>query len=275
MKIDKINIELNNYNEWIAERRTILFIHGFTGAAEDWRETAEKLKTKDFNLLGVDLPGHGKSSAPDETEYYRLPFLINIIKEIIKNTGQQQIILTGYSMGGRLALSYAAQHPNDISQLILESTSPGIAEPEGRTNRVKSDNKIIEIIKEKNIDEFIDYWMNIPLFESQRKYRSKFNLLRQAKLKNVNPKGLINSLKGFGTGVMPHQYDNLKNIFCPVLLISGGLDTKFTGINKTIAPLFPDATHIIIDGAGHNVHFEKPEEFTKPFIEFLNRRYKI
>jgi 2-succinyl-6-hydroxy-2,4-cyclohexadiene-1-carboxylate synthase len=271
MQIDKINIELTYYYEYKESRPVILFLHGFTGSSEDWRETAEILKALDYNLLGIDLPGHGKSSTPDKTEYYRLPFLIKIIKEIIKNTGRQKIVLAGYSMGGRLALAYAAQYPNDISQLILESTSPGIAEPEGQMDRVKSDNKIIEIIKEKNIDEFIDYWMSIPLFESQRKYRAKFNLLRQTKLKNISPNGLINSLKGFGTGVMPQQYNNLKNILCPVLLITGSLDSKFTGINKNIASLLPDAQHIIIEGAGHNIHFEKPDEFCKPFMEFISR----
>lgn len=275
MLIDRVNIELTYYNEYKDDRPVILFLHGFTGSSKDWLETAEILKAADYNLLGIDLPGHGKSSAPDNTECYRLPFLIKIIKEIIKNTCRQKIILTGYSMGGRLALAYTAQYPNDISQLILESTTPGIAEPEGRNDRIKSDNKIIEIIKEKNIDEFIDYWMNIPLFESQRKYRAKFNIMRQAKLKDINSKGLINSLKGFGTGVMPSQYDNLKYVLCPVLLITGKLDIKFSGINKNIAPLFPEATHIVIEGAGHNVHFEKPEEFTKPFIDFLSRKSKI
>ncbi|MDP4115186.1 MAG: 2-succinyl-6-hydroxy-2,4-cyclohexadiene-1-carboxylate synthase [Bacteroidota bacterium] len=260
MIIDNVNIELTHYNELKKDRPAILFLHGFTGSACDWNIIAEELKKEDCNLIGIDLPGHGKSSSPDSIEYYRLPFLIKIVKSVITNLPQQKITLAGYSMGGRLALAYAAQYPDDIFKLILESTSPGLADPLERLNRIESDRKVINILEEKPIDEFVDYWMNIPLFATQRKYKTKLMELRERKLLN-SPIGLVNSLKGFGTGVMPPQYENLKNISSPVLLITGSLDTKFTEINKDIVSAFPDARHIIIEGAGHNVHFEKPEEY--------------
>ena len=84
-----------------------------------------------------------------------------------------------------------------------------------------------------------------------------------------NKTGLINSLRGFGTGLMLPLFDNLKRINCKTLLITGELDTKFTEINKEIVNLFPNAKHEIINNAGHNSHLEKPEKFAEVVNEFL------
>ncbi len=69
-------------------------------------------------------------------------------------------------MGGRAALSYAVKYPEKLAGLILESTSAGIADEKLREERVRSDEKIIKIIEEKSIEEFVEYWMNQDLFAS-------------------------------------------------------------------------------------------------------------
>ena len=82
--------------------------------------------------------------------------------------------------------------------------------------------------------------------------------------------GLINSLKGFGTGVMPPLHDKLHLIKCKTLLVTGELDTKFTQINSELVKSFPSAKHVVVKNAGHNVHFEKPTVFTNKLNSFLS-----
>ncbi|MGB5531091.1 MAG: hypothetical protein WBQ32_14085, partial [Ignavibacteriaceae bacterium] len=55
----------------------------------------------------------------------------------------------------------------------------------------------------------------------------------------------------------------------PILLISGGLDEKFTQINQSLSKLFPSARHKIISTAGHNVHLEEPKKFVEAVNRFL------
>ena len=81
-----------------------------------------------------------------------------------------------------------------------------------------------------------------------------------AKLQNSKI-GLANSLRGFGTGLMPYLGNEIKKMNFPVLLITGGLDSKFTKLNKVLFKQFPNAEHKIAESVGHNFHFEKPEEF--------------
>ena len=90
--------------------------------------------------------------------------------------------------------------------------------------------------------------------------------------KSKNSKiGLANSLKGFGTGMMPYLGSELIRLKFPVLLISGGLDDKFTQINQSLRKLFPSAKHKISSTAGHNTHIEEPKKFVDSLNAYLKK----
>ena len=172
-------------------------------------------------------------------------------------------------MGGRAALSFAVSYPGMIKALVLESTSPGIKNETDREARKRNDELLAEFIQQKGIKEFVNYWMNIDLFKNQKKLPGdKLQEQLKEKLKN-NKIGLVNSLIGFGTGVMPHLYDELNKLNFPVLLITGENDVKFTKINSSIKSSFQNASHVIIKEAGHNIHFELPEIFASEVNLFL------
>lgn len=271
MKINYKNITLNLE---IVQRNNsgelILFLHGFTGSSEDWKQIAKNIDGK-FNTAFLDFIGHGKSESPDNEKLYSVESIIEQIDEAIKKITKNKIILAGYSMGGRAALSYANKHREKLKALILESATPGITSETVRAERIESDEKLEKFILENPIEKFVDYWMNIDLFETQRNLpKEKLKLVRENKLKN-NPVGLANSLKGFSTGKMPPLFENLKDIKVKTLLISGELDEKFSTISLNMSKLLPFSQNVIIKGGGHNTHLEKPEEFVIMVNNFLKQ----
>lgn len=180
------------------------------------------------------------------------------------------IILVGYSMGGRLALSFAKNYSHLLKGLILESASPGIENSNERIARIENDNKLIEMIKSQTVEEFIDYWMNQELFQTQKKLPvKKLEEIRKIKIENNNKTGLINSLLGFGTGQMDSLWNDLHQIKCRTLLITGELDEKYTIINRRMNELIDSSTHSIIKNAGHNVHLENPNDFVNLIFNFF------
>lgn len=190
-----------------------------------------------------------------------------LVYDIKKN---QNIILIGYSMGGRLALSYAKNYSNLLKGLILESASPGIENFNERIARIESDNKLIEMIESQTVEEFIDYWMNQELFQTQKKLPAiKLEEIRKIKIENNNKTGLINSLLGFGTGQMNSLWNDLKKIQCRTLLITGELDEKYTIINRRMNELIDTSAHSIVKNAGHNVHLENPNDFVNLIYNFF------
>lgn len=272
MKLDFNGVKLNveHPREIDPNKDYILFLHGFTGCAEDWLPVFEQLPDK-YNLFALDLIGHGKSDSPGDPAYYTTESIVNQIKHVKDHLTSNKIFLLGYSMGGRAALSFATTYPEDIKGLILESSSAGIKNDEEKQKRYESDLKIIEFIETHTIEEFIEMWTDQELFNTQRRFSNeKLKMLRKKKAAGSKI-GYANSLKGFSTGVMPSLHDKLKKFQIKSLLISGDLDTKFTGINARLAKRFFKAKHKIVKNSGHNTHLEEQKRFIEIVTNYLGQ----
>jgi 2-succinyl-6-hydroxy-2,4-cyclohexadiene-1-carboxylate synthase len=245
-------------------------LHGFTGSLDDWREIHGSLNPK-INYIGIDLVGHGNSDSPVNVDKYSQQALSKQINDFLNNLSIEQVILCGYSMGGRAALSFAVHHPNKIRGLILEGTTAGIESEKIRSERIKIDEELADYIESHDIEEFIELWMSKEIFNTQRRFSNE-KLMNIRKKKTLNSKiGLANTLRGFGTGRMDYFSSKLNKINCPVLLITGELDTKFTKINSALKKKFPNAKHKIISNAGHNTHLEEPKRFATITNDFLTK----
>lgn len=248
----------------------IFFLHGFTGSSTDWNEIIENLPSG-FNYTAIDLLGHGKSDSPEEVEHYTSEKIIYQLHHIIKNITRKKVILVGYSMGGRTALNYAIQHQDNLNGLILESATPGIEDNLVREERIKKDEELAQLIFNNPIEKFVEYWMNLEIFNTQRRFSDR-KLEEIKKKKWMNKRiGLANSLIGFGTGSMSSLWKEISTLKIPVLLISGELDTKFIDINKRMSELIPNSELINVKNAGHNVHLEEPNVFCHLLKSFFHQ----
>ena len=248
-------------------KNPIIFLHGFTGSVNDWNFVTEQL-SENFSPIFIDLIGHGKSDSPNNVEFYETKFQTEVIKYVLDYFELEKVILVGYSMGGRLALSFTIKYQESVDALILESTSFGIENEKERLERIKSDKKLAEQIENSSVKGFINKWIKAPLFDSLKNVGlEKFNTLKNDKIRNNNLVGLKNSLLGFSTGKMENYFLKINNLKVKTLLIVGELDEKFVKINKKANSILANSELEIIKESGHNVHFEKPKEFLK----FLNR----
>jgi 2-succinyl-6-hydroxy-2,4-cyclohexadiene-1-carboxylate synthase len=268
INLTKVKLNVKFSPPILSDKTPIIFLHGFTGSSKDWEEITPDID-KDFYPIAIDLIGHGESESSKDIKDYSCASQIEQLLEVIKKITDDKIILAGYSMGGRLALSFAAKHQEMLKGLILESSSPGIKEDNLREERLKHDNKLAEFIENHSINEFVDYWMTLDLFKTQKRLSvEKLKSVREYKLKN-DKIGLANSLRGFGIGEMPPLFDDLKNIKINSLLITGELDEKFCKVNSSMSLAIPNVKHHIIKNAGHNVHLEYPGEFVNVINYFL------
>lgn len=250
----------------------ILFLHGFTGSSKEWKFIFNRLN-KGFLPFAIDIVGHGSSDVPDGVSFYSAEAMSKQINLFLEKLGFKEVIICGYSMGGRAALSYYSNFPDKVIGLILESATPGIEEEKNRNKRIQNDELLARKIETEGVETFIDYWMNLPLFDSLKFIpEEKYSELIKWK-KNNNPVGLCASLRGFGTGSMPVLWDKLDSINFPTMLITGHYDDKFTEINQHIAKKIKTAKHVIIRDCGHNAHLEKPEEFINLVNKYLSDNF--
>ena len=246
----------------------ILAIHGFTGSTATW-ELFSSAAGRDYTVIAVDMLGHGASDAPSNPERYGMEQCIEDLGEILDRLGVQQVHWLGYSMGGRIALSAAINLPHRTSNLILESASPGLANPEERAARVREDEELADWIEEVGVERFLDRWEALPLFASQARLpqvtREK---LRAQRLRNT-PLGLANSLRGIGTGAQPPLHHRIKTLQAPTLFLAGEEDTKFLALAQDMRNAVSQSRLSTIPNVGHAAHLEQPDLFNQTILEFL------
>src|SRR5579883_1216776 len=168
MLVQVNDIRLNIEERGRQQDPPLVLLHGFTGSAAGWGKHLDRLAAAGLRVLAFDLHGHGPSDAPNNSERYNMEHCQQDILAALKklDVGRGEAALLGYSMGGRIALYTAFS--GFFRALILESASPGLADPTEREQRRLNDEALAELIENEGIETFIDFWEKLPLFASQR-----------------------------------------------------------------------------------------------------------
>ena len=236
----------------------LVFLHGFLGSADDFILPMRRLADR-VRCVAPDLPGHGGSAAPPEPARYAMAEAAADLSALCAELHLRRVAAVGYSMGGRIALGWAAQHPPEVAGLLLESASPGLATEKERAERRAADERLAQRLEADGVGPFVAMWERLPLFASQAalpaaaRERQRRTRLRQ------RAGGLAASLRGIGTGAQPSCWDDLPSLDVPTLLVTGALDARFTAVADAMAALLPRGSRRACAGAGHNVHLEAPD----------------
>jgi 2-succinyl-6-hydroxy-2,4-cyclohexadiene-1-carboxylate synthase len=212
-----------------------------------------------FEVVGVDLPGHGGSGG------VRVGF-----EEAAGLVGEAGGVgaYVGYSLGGRLCLRLALERPDLVRRLVLIGASPGIADPGQREARRDADEVLARRIERDGVAVFLEAWLAGPLFSSLPVEAAG----REERLANT-AEGLAYALRRLGTGVQESLWDRLGDVRPPVLLVAGERDGKFAAIAREVAAAIgPSARVVVVAGAGHAVHLERPDETAALVEEFVAAR---
>lgn len=253
--------------QWQGEKLpTLVCLHGFTGTLNTFRSLNWP---PNWNVLGVDLIGHGQSPIFVHPDEYRMPKVIQTLRNLMVKLGIGNYAVLGYSMGGRIALAWALSDPK-IVRVILESSRPGIDSEQVRQERQLKDNQLATRLLTQPLQAFVDDWENLPLFATQRQLPATVQArVRKERLSQV-PYGLAMSLMMMGTGQQANYWPRLPQI-CPGLLITGKVDAKFQGIATAMQKAAPQLHHQVLPG-GHCVHLENPALFSQIISDYLNQR---
>lgn len=246
----------------------LALLHGFTGATTTWTPLLPRLAAE-HETLAIDLPGHGRSSAPASPGRYALARFADDLLRVLDALVIDRVALLGYSMGGRAALRVALRAPDRVAALVLESTSPGIADPARRAERREADRALADEIEREGVSSFVRRWEKLPLWASQDALPASARGRLRAQREANDAAGLANSLRGAGAGEDEPVLARLGNIEAPVLLVAGALDAPYVAAGGEMADAFPNARLTVVPDAGHAVHLERPDELTDAVLEFL------
>ena len=111
------------YLEWgDAAAPPILLLHGFSSTAVAWRTVGEALAGR-YHVVALDQRGHG-SSDWDAQGRYSIEDFVADARALAEQLQLAPFVLVGHSMGGTIANTYAAMHPEDVSRMVIEDSAP-------------------------------------------------------------------------------------------------------------------------------------------------------
>lgn len=245
----------------------LLLLHGFMGSAAEWSEVAGAL-CGEHRLLIPDLPGHGASTGLLYPDAYTMPGAARALITLLDAEGVARCAVTGYSMGGRLALHLALRHPERGERLLLESASPGLATEEERAARRASDERLAQRLETGDLREFVEDWYRQPLFSTLARDEPLLCRTIESRLEN-DPQELARSLRATGTGSQPSLWGELPDLRPPTLAVAGETDAKFVALAREMERASASVRAVMVPGAGHSVHAESPERYTETIRSFI------
>lgn len=229
-------------------KEPLVLLHGFMENNTIWEDMEESLSDQ-FQLIKIDLPGHGKSEVLGEIHTMNL--MAEEVKKVIDHLQFSKVHLLGHSMGGYTALAFAELYPENLKSLSLFFSSTLEDNDEKKDIRRRS----IEIIN-RNYPSFVDNSIANLFSENERDIlRDKIELAKKIAVE-TNTEGIKASQLGMAE--RPNRTKILLEFNLPILIIAGKHDNAVK--TETFFEHIPNRKNIktyILD-CGHNGHWEKP-----------------
>lgn len=243
---------------------TVAFCHGLFGQGKNWTQIGKQL-AGDHRVLLVDMPNHGRSEWVDTIDYLDLAARVAGLF-----SADDPVALVGHSMGGKIAMVLALQHPELVERLVVVDVSP-----------VTYDNT-------SEFAGYVDAMRGLDLSTLERRSDADERLrdavpndtVRSFLLQNlrrdgdswrwqVNLEVLGEQLPQLG-GWPEERLAELPPYEGPVLWVGGDrsdyVREEYAG---AMDRWFPRNRRVTIKGAGHWVHSEEPETFLAVLDRFL------
>ena len=242
--------------------RAVLLLHGLFGSSDNWHPIALRL-TESFHVFAVDQRNHGQSPHGGEMSY---PLMAADVNEFMAARGLETAAVIGHSMGGKTAMQFALQFPDQVEKLIVADMAPRAYAP--------SHEKIFAAQLALDLKSF----STRPQIEEALAPEIPDLTLRRFLLKNLgrNSDGAFFwkiNLRGISENYLRlrEPVSATAPFAKPALFIRGGKSNYIKPEDeRLIGELFPLAKIATITEASHWVHASAPEAFLRLVLEFLD-----
>jgi pimeloyl-ACP methyl ester carboxylesterase len=240
----------------------VVILHGLLGSARNWTSIAKDLAGT-HRAFALDLRNHGRSPWAATMSFDEMA---GDVAAFIESHHLDAVALIGHSLGGKVAMRLALTRPELVGRLLVVDVAP--------------------VAYAHTFGPFVEAMRQVDLAAVQRRTDADQQLLHavpDAVLRNFVLQNLVKTDAGFGWRVnleaLAANMDDLLGFptpaddaayLGPALFIAGGRSPYIRAEHRPlIERLFPDAEHVVIAGAGHWPHVERPAEFQAHVRRFL------
>lgn len=245
----------------LGEGPPLIMLHGLLGSLHNWLPLARKFAER-FKVFAVDQRNHGLSPHSPDFGY---DHMARDLHELMNAQGLTSAHVLGHSMGGKTAMQFALLYPDQVEKLVVVDISPKAHVPRqtgtlqallaldlGKfQHRVEMDVALAGSVPDEELRQFL-------LTNVARDKAGSFHW-------KANLAAIWENRRLLGAAL-----ESERPCIKPALFIRGGRSDYVADADlDLIRRLFPQAVMQTIPEAGHWVHVDTPEEFTKVAMEFL------
>ena len=237
------------------EKPSILLMHGSGLTHIVWSLHEQFYASQGYNILSVDLPGHGNSEGPSLKSIEEIS---DWIKSLINVLDITKIIIIGHSQGCLVGIDFAARYENLLSSLVLVAGSYKMPVNKDLIELAEAgDEKAVLLMMKWGYEGSKAFIGGNPV----KKIINSSREIREVLAVDLNA---CNNYKG--------GKESLEKINCPTLCIFGDLDKMVPlEVGNKMALMIKNSEKKVINNCGHMIIFEKAFEMRKIVKEFLTK----
>lgn len=256
------------YKEFVHPQTSewVVFIHGAGGSSAVWYKQLKDFK-KDFNLLLIDLRGHGKSADLSEaiwSDKYTFEAVTTDIIEVLDHLNIPPAHFMGVSLGTIIARQLAELEPQRIKSLVFA----------GAVTRLNVQSRILVFLGNA-FKRVIPYMWLYSLFAfviMPRKQHAESRNLFIQEAKKLCQKEFIRWFK-LTADINPLlNYFKEKDLRIPTLYVMGYQDLMFLEPVKNLVKTHKKSILNILESCGHVVNVEQPDQFNHLSLAFIKNQ---
>lgn len=276
----------------------VVLAHGFPELAHSWRHQIPALAAAGYRVLAPDQRGYGGSSRPDSVEDYDIVNLTGDIAGLLDDVGAQRAVVVGHDWGSPVVSNFALLHPDRVAAVAVLSVPPvprPLSPPTQRWRKVFGDNFFYMLhFQEPGV---ADAAFNRDVHGTMRRMMAMEGITAPADELASRPlpplpdwitedefapyvtaftetgfTGPLNWYRNFDRNWELTATTPAASIAVPVLFIGGTADPvlSFTPRDRVRQVATGDYREILIDGAGHWLQQERPDEVNAALLKFLS-----
>ncbi|MCW6006282.1 alpha/beta hydrolase [Micromonospora sp. CPCC 205371] len=240
----------------------LVLIHGHPFDRSMWTPQVEAFTAHGWRVIAPDLRGYGQSTVVPGTT--RLGDFARDIAALLDRLGVDGFVLGGLSMGGQIAMECYRLFGERIHGLVLADTFAAAETDEGKAWRNALADRLLHEGMAPYASEVLPKMMAPHNVAAQPAVAA--HVLRM--MRAAPATGAAAALRG--RAERPDYVPLLPTIAVPTLVVVGS-DDEYTPVAdaEILQGGIPDATMVVIEGAGHLPNLERPAEFNKAVTHFL------
>ncbi len=237
----------------------VVFLHGIGGSTLTWKKQLDAFR-EDYNLLLIDLPGHGKSQ--EMQGHFNHKIVNDEIKQVLDYVGIQKADFVGMSLGTLVIMNFAVAYPTYVNSIVLGGA---IINVQGIYKHLMG---VAEVVK-----EFLPKVATYRLFARivmPAKWHEKSRRIFFRESKKLSRQNFL-AWMDYLTNVSKQKevMEKLKSLKIPTLFVSGEHDSCFVDGIKNLAGKLSSAKLIILEKCGHVCTIERWKDFNDYALNYL------